>query len=709
MAEATAMEIDKPIIPATAIVKPLRFNNKTIWGCNINDNTIVVGVGCIIYDPKTSRFILGNEINKLRRIQEVNPGQTIHSYFEDFGGKIEYKHANMHLIDVALSELYEETAMIFNIHYNDLNSCHYVTIHVPGKPPQYKYITFFVPVNLYWFQEISAIFKENLEVISNGKRFACQSQFTEISRINMFHVQHITDISDDKKLQIKGFYGADDIVYKVHGECDSEYMISSRVFNVIEAATLKSPLQIFETDPSVKKPFLNCDIIRTYGLTHMISKENLNEYQNIHLYDDKKKALTRYLHKFFISHAKLAPGVALGGDVPITYYNDIAASIGKTKYDITCPKVILYTPSLCMHVFDNVYMKAYTETDTTDIIMKKCISSQKGTQYSNGVFFELNDRIYFSCLEKIGEQTTQFRVYLGDIRLADKSITFHTDIIYQQTLAVDSGNAIAVQCINALREGMKSKTPILTYFDCDEISPARNWDPNALKAFEGVAAEVFKDDTYRTIKQKYNTAHVAHLQVKGKYRIFEEWYLESCKNDTYEVTGHKETLNEVLSTIKLSRCSGPFEMECASKSITPDDKTPDDKTPDKTVFDITKGHTFKYKGVMFASETMSLLPNFYLNQGLYDCFLIEPKMKSYVPLYRLSNADDDISFAFYSVASECIYPCLTSFNVKDITYDIIRVIKCKHAKTLQNVLLGDSSSDEMPSIEYYWRRIIHLY
>ena len=69
-------------------------------------------------------------------------------YFEDFGGKVEDKHVNMHIIDLALGELFEESAMMFNLHYDDLKDCKQVLIDFPGFEGSRQYLCFIINYDL---------------------------------------------------------------------------------------------------------------------------------------------------------------------------------------------------------------------------------------------------------------------------------------------------------------------------------------------------------------------------------------------------------------------------------------------------------------------------------------------------------------------------------------------------------------------------------
>ena len=764
------------------------FTNKTVYGCiDKVSEKFFTGIGCIIYDPTTGYVILGNEANKLSRIQQLNPGVGIDTYYEDFGGKVEYKHECMHIFDVAISELYEESAMVYNLNFKDFeDKCKLFHVDVPTAKVkidtteyQPAYLTVFIPstINGNMFEQVSKAFQDNLTVLKSG-RFICQKQFYEISSLNMFHYENILDHNSSGK--INGYYGGLEDIYLVPDKCGASF-VSLRAYNVIQKAK-----DIFNNTSETIK----AQIFTTYGINQVISDNNINESMNGNIYksvnpeteqgtpqdtsqntpqdtpdttkqpkdgpcavgnsstscgthapgaqsaqnvqtttptdcknnaidDANKDDLLTYLHKFFVSHAKL-DGLILGGDVPLMYYNEIARSFpapSKHRLPIipsdrlpiipyTKPKIVLYCPSLCVQMFDNVYIRAYGEVDTTNTVMKKF--SIDDNVYKEGVFFNINNRIYFSCTD---DKKTYYRFYLGMARLRDESIHVFDDLIFRQSLGVDVHNAVALKCLQDLRK-LKSTfakdTCKFKFFDCPEINRARHGHRPSLENFIDVAGTYYKkqnqaDQTNQAkeTNQAYKQNYVNLLKIKGNYQLFAAIYKQACGDKTYETQisaynkAFQDCVNKGVQSNKvatdeqyLARCSGPFEMDCQSN------------VGDMKMLSDVKGKTFEYNGIVFASEYRELLPTFYLNQGLYDCFLIKANEGEYVPLHRLKNGENDDTFAFYKVASECIYPSGKKFQVDCVQYELINVVT---SSTTQKLIEKKHDKDET-----YWRRVIYL-
>ena len=689
-------------------------DGQQVYGCQFTSaseaSKVIVGVGCVLVDYAKNLCLLGNEANKLFVIQDMN--QSITSYFEDFGGKIENKHEHMHLVDVALSELYEETAMTLNLHAHDIIRSHHTVVQVPYKQGLY-YMVIFINCNLDIVNRstFARAFQNNLESLRtsrNIRRIPCEKQFLEISDVQIFRMNDIIN-SQDPKI-ITGFYNTSEPIYQVTSMCQTPCFISQRVHSAISQGLA-----------SIKKNnVIDVTGYHQYGLHQFVSNENKAELkQQIHNQD-----LVAYLIKYVVSHINLPEGVAIGGDVPIIYYNDIAKRKSLPVHELSCPKLELYTNSLCMQLFSNVYLRAYNETDTTHVILSKFLhrgqTTHINTKYSRGVFFCLSNRIYFSYIATTNnshepEIHEYRRMYLGLVRLYDELIVTVSDLFFKQLIAVDCHNSVAMGCINKLRAWkaqLSKHEPRLTYFDCADIKQARHWNPASLDNFMNVKNMVQPTNIYQGVSKK----HISDLNIKGKYHLFNQIYKSACKFDSQfpseSVMKLKDAslsnLNATYTEPFLSRCSAPFEIDCMNNPAT------HHLSPFLDNIGII-GRTFNYNGLCFASESLHFLPTFYLNAGLYDCFLIKARPKTYVPLHRLkmknqdgSVDDKDSTFRFYQVASECIYPSETEFRVIDVDFDIIKVITCSTHQTLTRLLMKETVTDEAYTIEYFWRRFVTL-
>jgi len=735
----TPIDIDK------LIIKQHNVDGRKIYGAK-HDSNYIVGTGCVLYDPTNYLMILANEKNKLDHIKKINAGSFLNvdklTYYEDFGGKVEDKHVSMNVVDVAVSELYEESSLLFNFNYEDFRGCHYVLVDVPNQP-NLQYITFFLPfsIDVGKFKNYARQFYENYDFNKDNLLYKCQKQFLEISDINIFSIK---DIDNDKerirgnKLRIKGFYGSDDDLYSVPSLCGNLYM-SSRMFNTLDK------LANYRIDLDKKQQVIQAYSYYAHGMNQYLSKNNIDE-ANKQEDEQKKVNLQQYLHKFFIAHAKISPETWIGGDTPIMYYYDIVQSLDNKKqpddckYKISYPKVTLYTSSNCASLAYNTYMAAYGTTDTTNICLSKFITPKDNHMFKDGVFFHINNRLYFSYAtyeknsgtdENLNINTKEnvvhyTRIYIGSVRIKDENIVADDTLLYGQTLAFDSHSDIAMHChkqLISLKEHDGIKEPVLTYFDCDEINQGRYGNQTALKAFdtlvEGTKRGTIVPDNTIAIKQyldynqagyvrpfvEYDPNEVNYLNIKGNYKLFHKFYKEECTNtaDT-----NIQTANGIYSIInsfnppremKLSRTSGPFELECANGTV---------QVNDESIFNINN-KIITYNGLTFVSESLDMLPKFYLSSGLYDCYKYTDKISMYVPLYRLKANKDprDMTFNMYKIAWECIYPSGRQFQITDVKYELIRVVKSAKVDDLVE-WYKDNKNKRNINVVDYWRRVIYL-
>ena len=696
---------------------------RDIYGCKHGSGgttKFIVGVGCILYDKNLQVVMLGNEYNKQQRILHLNPGLERHrGYYEDFGGKIEYKHVNMHIFDVALGELFEETAMLFNLHYDDMKTCFdkksYVLIDVPHSG-DLQYLCMVIPFNLQEFQRIRDKFHENIKAITNST-ITCQKQFYEISDVRFFQVEKLQAMT--QFAAIKGFYGLSDHVYMCEELCQQHYYISSRIMS----AVLKFPSIEFSRD------YVTGDLYNLNGIQHFVSKKYSDEAKDT----EKMNSILMYLQKYFVSRLdSTSPNgakIAIGGDIPLMYYNEIMGA--ESKAPLEAPRLVIYTDNPCYVLFDNVSMSY--DTDKTDVYLTKW--GMKAAKYTCGTFFQLNDRIYFSY-QKDDEEYN--RVFIGIVRLLDDSIITYDDIIYKQILAVEVCSSMHIQCMKKLLDEKKTKTDgdkiEIEYFHDDVIASVRRQNPAALKRFA----------KYCSLEDKYISDlkdNVGGTHLKGKYALFNHVTKLCCEKNisfngkTIESKKPTETkidtlfaaitrnLYPVVSSSKLCRASLPFEFDCEASGTSP------------SIFALKADKQFVYNGIMWVSEKPKdkNIPDFYLGAGLYDCFIVQPpKVKSaegqpaevksdevqsaegqpaevkspevksaevqtpfIVPYYRFN----DSSFQFYSVAYECIIPPGVTFKVVSVKFGLISVCSLKEES---KSLINEETK------KTYWRRIITI-
>lgn len=729
---------------------------KKVYGSKLDTGKIVVGTGCVLYDPNNLLMILANEKNKLDRIKNVNRNTFLNvdslTYYEDFGGKVEDKHISMNVVDVAVSELYEESSLLFNFNYNDFKDCPYVLVDVPGEK-ELQYITFFLPfdVNVGKFKTYSRQFYENLDFNKENMMYKCQKQFLEISDINIFSIKDIikdmSNIEKNMKVSITGFYGSPDTLYSVPSLCGNLY-ISSRLFVTLKNLLENSGKTIKDVETQLIKPKkIEAYTYFAHGMNQYLSKKNIEE-ANEQGKDDDANKLQQYLHKFFIAHAKISPDVWIGGDTPIMYYYDIAQSVEgeqkspDCKYKITYPKVVLYTSSPCASLTYNTYMAAYTTTDTTNICLSKFKTPKTNCMFKNGVFFHINNRLYFSyttekkegddkddnlnyyTAEKIEEYT---RIYIGSVRIKDENIKSDDTLLYGQTLAFDSHSDIAMHCLKELH-ALKEKTKVvLTYFDCDEINQGRYGHKASLNNFDKLVANTNRGTVNGigasshiksyTGKQfvDYDANDRGFIHIKGNYKLFYEFYKKECgkPNQTLDYANTIYTKFVDKGREKnvpfLTRTSGPFELDCVNNAVT--------VNPNTSIFGALKEKgEIAYNGLTFVSESEDMLPKFYLSNGLYDCYKYNnlPDQDNnianqYVPLYRLrtdpSNPGDDMTFNLYKIAWECIYPSGRKFKITDVKYELIRVVK---KSKVDDLIAWYKNKEKDTTTVDYWRRIIYL-
>ena len=665
------MTTDEIIDVKNLIIGKHNVNGETIYGCNLNTGNYIVGVGCILYDHEMKVCMLANEYNKQVKINHLNQWMNTNlGYFEDFGGKVEDKHVNMHIIDLALGELFEESAMVFNLHYEDLVNCNTVLIDVPGyKDTIRKYLCFIIHVDLKDHCAIKDMFNKNVQTMLSG-RFSCQKQFLEINNIKFFMVSDLERLIAAKKA-IKGFYGKPDYVYFANDMCGSPSYISSRIVNIVEM--FKKDIQITHK-PTYFTYHIN-------GLQHIVSEEYKIETAK----QEQDSKLRLYLQKYFVSRLdSTKPGVKMyiGGDIPMMYYNEINSP---PTCVITSPRLIIYTDNPCFALVDNIDM-FYGGNDKTDSTLKKLFQTTSKSTFSQGVFFQLNSRIYFSYTKN----STYNRVFIGNIKAIDDTIITFNNIIYKQTLAVDSCNSIAIAAMHNLVTILDTTKVVFDYFDDDIIATARHWNKSGLERFNKLQTEANKK-TQDTPTSKYkideilkkNTT-ISQLQIKGKYYLFEQINALICAKENTNNKNYKnfKTIIDNYSVKQnrtFSRCSPPFEFDCSNNNAT------------KSIFEFKTNDTFIHNNLVFMSDSMTNLPTFYLNPGLYDCFKIDMHENcGFVPFYLFGD-----KFEFYKVAYETIIKPETKFQVTNVEYQAIQVFK------LSNDLVKDTGKK-------YFRRFITI-
>ena len=729
MAEAVpGLEIDDLVIQKYELEL-----KQIIYGCKYTTTATatkyIVGVGCILYDPVMDVVMLANEYNKQQRILHINPGVLSKDlgYFEDFGGKVEYKHVNMHIFDIALGELFEETATLFNLHFDDMKTCFDKELYrLISVTDDLEYLCIIIPFNLTGFLRIREKFQENIKAITNNT-FTCQKQFYEISNIQFFQLEKLKELDKTTPQEINGFYGNKDVVYVCEELCGQPLYISSRIKKVV--AKLNG-VEIAEDKKINEQNNIKGAVYNLNGIHHFVSKLYDTEARD----QEQLKPVQCFLQKFFVSRLDSTASqvkLAIGGDIPLMYYNDIID--GTKSIPLDSPRLVIYTDNPCYVLFNNVTLEFFGEDQTNMYLQKWFKSASNSTQeYSSGTFFQLNDRIYFSYKEK--EKETYERIFIGIVRLFDDSIIQYDDIIYRQTLAVEACSSVHIKCMNELVDVKKAKatekptekpteTTIIQYFHDDEIALIRRNNLNSLTRFKKYQAD--KPTQINTANADVD-AETIHL--KGRYDLFPK-VAELCCDGKITMNGTNLKFTEPESTDKyignlctainrnlqpiykpeaaaaytLCRASAPFEFDC-----TVNDKSPsifELKNPDQKV-EAAK-QKFTYNGIMWVSETkdMTKLPDFYLGAGLYDCFIIEPpdddkSTKFIVPYHRFNNTTD-IKFDPYRVAYECIIPPGVTFEVKKVEYGLISVCTLKEDGKSNGTLVDDKKKT-------YWRRIITI-
>ena len=681
------------------VIDKHNIGNEVIYGCK-HDGKYIVGVGCILYDSEIGVVMLGNEYNKQQRILKLNPELSgVFGYFEDFGGKVEYKHVDMHLFDIALGELFEETAMLFNLHYDDMVTCisngWYKLIPVPGPNDLKQYMCIIIPFNLTDFLRIREKFQENIKAITSST-ITCQKQFYEISDVRFFQVDKLQTMPSLPK--IKGFYGKDDDLYMCEELCGQHFYISSRIKTVFYELG-KTPFGIFAD----QRNYIYNDgkLHNLNGIQHFVSNKYRTEALN---------PVQLYLQKFFVSRLdSTSPGakIVIGGDIPLMYYNEIL----EKQIKLDSPRLVIYTNNPCFALFNNVSMK-YNGDNTNVYLTKWFAKAAAGSpqRYSRGSFFQLNDRIYFSYMEGVEYK----RIFIGLVRLLDDSIITYDKIIYKQTLAVEVCSSMHIQCMNELVEAKETKSPtIINYFHDDEIARIRQWrNPTAYPRFKNYCTPDKLHIDITPIDEN-------KIHLKGKYALFYEVVKLCCEKEirfdgasisaktlkeeetlplkvTDLFTAIKTNLKPVDNTKVLYRASLPFEVDCDIIG----------QIQGTSIFTLAAQKSeFVYNGIMWASEppTDKSIPDFYLGAGLYDCFIIQPpdenKAEIIVPYYRFNN--DKIDFDPYRVAYECIIPPGVKFKVVDVKFGLIKVCPLTPS-------VGTSLEDDKDNAKTYWRRIITI-
>jgi hypothetical protein len=678
------VDIDKLVIDKYTI------NNEVIYGCK-HGETYIVGVGCILYDPELGVVMLGNEYNKQQRILKLNPGLSADfGYFEDFGGKVEYKHVDMHIFDIALGELFEETAMLFNLHYDDMATCidnkWYKLIPVPEKS-HLQYMCIIIPFNLTEFLRIREKFQENIKAITSST-ITCQKQFYEISDVRFFQVDKLNNMAPGAS--IHGFYGTPDAVYMCEELCGQSFYISSRIKTVFVGLAADAPFGISKEHRNIIYGY--SELHNLNGIQHVVSNKYGEEAR------EKLNPVQLYLQKFFVSRLdSTSPGakVVIGGDIPLMYYNEIMKKEKELKLD--SPRLVIYTDNPCFALFNNVTMKY--NTDNTNVYLtkwftelkerikpaaeeiidididdqeaakvtvaaafdaaskqvdaaratassdgKKISAAEKKTtaEYKRGTFFQLNDRIYFSYLHDF----KYYRIFVGLVRLLDDSIVTYDDIIYKQTLAVEVCSSMHIQCMNELREAKEEakedQTPVINYFHDDEIARIRQWrNPTAFPRFTDYCPIGMLSINIKPEQEQ-------NIHLKGKYALFNEVVKLCCEKairfdgKSIKTKDEEKSLpdgvtdlfkaiisNLTSSSRPLYRASMPFEFDCNIADPT--------ETPKPSIFTLTNTSKFVYNGIMWASEKPEnkSIPDFYLGQA---CMIVSSFNHLKPPILQLNSS-----------------------------------------------------------------------
>lgn len=702
------------------------------YGCHITGKNIsIVGVGCILYDPFLKICMLGNEYNKQNVILHRNPTLSPQlGYFEDFGGKLEDKHEWMHLFDVALGELYEETCLVFNLNFDDLRTCldkgWYALIPVPVHNIKH-YICFMIPFDLSNFRNIQDVFQSNLKHITTNSNMRCEKQFYEISRVNFFEYDTLTGLTASTQphvtVTINGFYGSQEELYICKEICLQEDIgISERLATVIQ-----------EFNRRKKENLVSDDIVKITGT--LVTRNGLQHFMSAkHLQDVVKTetAYIKYLQKYFLPRIKPETRgirIAIGGDVPLMYYDEIVSSLNSeaerhsavgteiTKLitlDKNTPiRLVIYTSNPCVTI-EHPH-KMYFNGDMTNVCLKKWMTNDTGDieSYTQGVFFHLNDKIYFSY--KKGD--TYQRIVIGMVKIIDDTIITYDNIVYKQTLAVDAGNAIGIAAMEKLIELKKNKSPVLNYFHDDVINSSRQWNEEGVTRFRNYAKDQLPGGSNRTHVENSN---VASLHIKGKYKMFGDIQNVVCNSSNIPLFSQNEYKSNLIENFQnlrsiptnfisnmvdnleeinlhLSRASDPFEFDCSSST--------DITHSSVSVFDLKDTNKFVYNGLMFASEATKKIPDMYLSAGLNDCFIITGTAKCLLPLYRLKEPEGqkvwDKALQFYQVAYECIFPPKLEFEVKSVEYKLISVCTLKLNQARELI-------DDDDKKKYYWKRVITI-
>ena len=690
-----------------------------IYGCKYTTpataTKYIVGVGCILYDPVMDVVMLANEYNKQQRILHINPGVLSKDlgYFEDFGGKVEYKHVNMHIFDIALGELFEETATLFNLHFDDMNTCFDKNLYrLISVTDDLEYLCIIIPFNLTGFLRIRENFQENIKAITNNT-FTCQKQFYEISNIQFFQLEKLKEQDKTTPQEINGFYGNKDVVYVCEELCGQPLYISSRIKKVV--AKLNG-FEIAEDKKINEQNNIKGAVYNLNGIHHFVSKLYDTEARD----QEQLKPVQLFLQKFFVSRLDSTASqvkLAIGGDIPLMYYNDIID--GTKSIPLDSPRLVIYTDNPCYALFNNVSLEFFGK-DQTNVYLKKWFKSASSStqEYSSGTFFQLNDRIYFSYKKDV----TYKRIFIGIVRLFDDSIIQYDDIIYRQTLAVEACSSVHIKCMNELvtTKNQSNTTPKIQYFHDDEIALIRRNNLNSLTRFQKYQTDL--PSLINTNESK--DAETIHL--KGRYDLFPK-VAELCCDGKITMNGTNLKFTEPESTDKyignlctainhnlrpiykpkdaaaaytLCRASAPFEFDC-----TVNDNSPSIFELKNPVAGAAK-QKFTYNGIMWVSETkdMTKLPDFYLGAGLYDCFIIAPpsdiNTAFIVPYHRFNNTTD-IKFDPYRVAYECIIPPGVEFEVEKVEYGLISVCTLKEDGKSNGTLVDDKKKT-------YWRRIITI-
>ena len=570
-----------------------------IVGCHLSSGYIITGVGCTFYDPEMKMFMLANEYNKQQAMIRTNNLSFDTTYYEDFGGKLEPKHEWLHICDVILGELFEETATLFNLHFEDFKTCiengWYVPIPSIGGNGKLIYLCCIIPLNMQHFKVIQGHFEHNYNHIKS-KIFDCQKQFLEIDKINFFLHKDLEQVKTSSGHQsIKNFYGTADTLYSCKDVCQSESWISSRFINMI------SKMDEILNSITTKRKYISVIQSSKGGLYQFVSQFHLNEINNVQNSD--VKAILPLLQKYYvpkIPRGKNYLPVAIGGDIPFTYYNDIKQSLEKDSnyttiikdtptFKIETPRLIIYTTNPCAALSDSIYMN-YNGQDITNLYLHKWFNIQlkiaeeevkkaeeevkkaeeevkkaegktkkaldaklnmakilqesleeaiKVTKYEYGVLFHLNEKLYFSY--KAG--TKYKRCMIGIVKLLDDTIITYNDIVYKQALAVEAGYSFGVKAMELLKEwkspALFNEDNLLQYFDDGEIERARRTKGNGGDRFATYAKDQLPGVGNNRTPKDITLAQANLIDVKGYYHIYDALRKNICDDGTFPIFGSK--------------------------------------------------------------------------------------------------------------------------------------------------------------------------